>query len=125
MPTHRSKTNRPLLGPTLSVEARSSHQNHRPASHALVYVSLAHAAEQLGLSSPRSVQALLHYYALEDRIQYDKLPRLTVQYLAKLPEVRRIHGMMSLTDLGGELTDEELQEISFTRLGQLPWHRPN
>ncbi len=125
MPTHRSKTNRPLRGRTLSVGAHASRKNSRPASRALAYVSLAHAAEQLGLSSPRSVQALLRHYALEDRIQSDRLPCLTVQYLATLPEVRRIREMATLKDLGAALTDAELQELSSTRPGQLPWRRPH
>jgi len=84
------------------------YKSHRPPSGALTYVSLAHAAEQLGLSSPQSVQALLNHHALGNRIQHDKLPRLTVQFLEKLPEVRRIHEMATLKDLGGELTNEQL-----------------
>ncbi len=125
MPTHRPRTGRRLRRLTLCVGAYSSRKRHWSAPSTLEYVSVAHAAEQLGLSSPRSVQALLHHYALEDRIQSDRLPRLTVQYLAKLPEVLRIREMAALKDLGGELTDEELQELSSTRPGQLPWRRPN
>ncbi len=125
MPTHRSKTDRRLRRPTLSAEVCWSRKRHGSAPGALEYVSIAEAAEQLGLSSPRSVQALLNHHELGNRIQHDKLPRLTVQYLAKLPEVRRIREMATLKDLGEELTDKELQELSSARPGQLPWHHPN
>jgi len=33
--------------------------------------------------------------------------------------------MATLKDLGDELTNEELQEISSIRFGRLPWQRPN
>ncbi|MCL5063498.1 MAG: hypothetical protein M1600_00185 [Firmicutes bacterium] len=45
------------------------YKSHRSPSGALTYVSLAHAAKQLGLSSLQSVQALLNHHALGNRIQ--------------------------------------------------------
>jgi hypothetical protein len=82
------------------------------------------AAALLGLSSVSPLYALICKHHLTPAIQRGNtvwIPNATIQSISALPEVLRIRQMAELDELGGDLTDEDLQELSQTRFGRLPW----
>lgn len=71
--------------------------------------------------SPRVLAVLIKKYNIPLERSDGTMSIRGLSRLRRLPEVQVIRGMAALDDLGGDLSDEELREISETRLGRLPW----
>lgn len=84
------------------------------------------AAKRVGVISPKIVEALAqrHHMALKKDGTHQLISTRTLNQLRQLPEIGAIHQMAQLDDMGGEMTDEEIRELSETRPGRLPWHTP-
>lgn len=94
----------------------------RPKRRLLRSEILQVTADRLGGISPRVLDALIkkHNIPLEKPDGTISIRR-TVARLRRLPEIQAIRAMATLDAVGGDLSDEELREISETRSGRLPW----
>jgi hypothetical protein len=99
-------------------QARRTSPRLSVSSHTLTEVS-----KHLGGIPPRVLEVLAqkHNIRLKNSGGLVWVSARSWGQLKCLPEVQAIQEMAKLSDLGREMTDEELRILSETRPGRLPW----
>lgn len=102
-------------------DARSPIHRHRAIS--VSSYALEDAAKQLGDIPPRIVEALAqtHHMTIKKNGSRRYISARVLNQLRQLPEIEAMHQMAQLDNMGGEMTDAELRDLSETRPGRLPW----